>query len=120
ASEVQLHRGKPLSFVFKSTVKSSQLARLDLQLHALDFVGDTIVPGLLGEEPATVNLWVATEAVPFDVTGLPGDHYLIDTRTPLEPGSYAFHTQGVLTSKDIGALDKLPREMRVAYPFEVR
>ena len=48
------------------------------------------------------------------------DDYSIKTREPLEPGMYAFHTQGVLTSVDTAALDKLPSEMRVAFPFEVR
>jgi hypothetical protein len=45
---------------------------------------------------------------------------VIMTREKLSPGMYAFHTQGTLTSKDPTALDKLPKEMRVAYPFEVR
>ena len=68
-----------------------------------------------------LNMWVADATIPFDLTGMEtDDDYSIKTREPLEPGMYAFHTQGVLTSVDTAALDKLPSEMRVAFPFEVR
>jgi hypothetical protein len=68
-----------------------------------------------------VNLWVPTTDVPFDITGMgSADDYLITSRGALEPGAYAFHVQGVLTDPDLHHLERMPREMRVAYPFEIR
>ena len=67
------------------------------------------------------DLWVAKDVVEFDLKGLSSeDDYLITTREKLKPGIYAFHTEDVLTADDKDALDKMPKEMRVAYPFEVK
>lgn len=108
-------------FVFSSTLRSSELSRLQLQIHKLEFHERLEIPGVLGEVETRVNLWVAAEAVDFDLKGLPSrDDYLITPREPLPTGVYAFSTQGVLDSKSVAALDKLPKEMRVAYPFEVK
>lgn len=119
--EVRLRHEKPLEFVFSTEARRSELKQLDLQLHRLKFVEQEAVPGVLGAQDVKINLWVADQVVSFDLTGLAtDDDYVIMTREKLSPGMYAFHTQGTLTSKDPTALDKLPKEMRVAYPFEVR
>ena len=77
--------------------------------------------GVLGEEEVAVNLWVAREAVPFDLKGLPSeDDYLIAARGPLSAGTYAFHTEGVLASQSKDALERTPKEQRIAYPFTVK
>lgn len=113
--------GKPVQFVFSSTLRSSQLSQMNLQLHQLTFVEEQEVAGVLGATPVKVNLWVASDPIEFDLKGLPSDDdYLITTRDKLKPGIYAFHTEGVLTAKHKDALDKTPKEMRVAYPFEVK
>jgi len=113
--------GKQVSFVFSSTLRSSQLSQMNLQLHQLEFVPEQDVAGVLGATAVKVNLWVADDSIEFDLKGLPSDDdYLITTRDKLKPGIYAFHTEGVLTAKDKDALDKTPKEMRVAYPFEVK
>ena len=110
-----------LEFVFSSEARRSELKQLGLQLHKLKFLENDSVPGVLGETTVKLNLWVSDETVPFDLTGMEtDDDYSIKTREKLEPGVYAFHTQGILSSKDPTALDKLPEEMRVAFPFEVR
>jgi hypothetical protein len=112
---------KPAEFVFSSEARRSELKQLGLQLHRLKFLEQESLPGVLGETEITLNLWVADEAVAFDLAALETDNdYTIRTRALLDPGVYAFHTQGILTSKDPSALDKLPSEMRVAFPFEVR
>jgi hypothetical protein len=108
-------------FMFSSTLRRSELKRLGLQLHKLKFVEHEEVPGVLGQTQVTLNLWIADEGVAFDLTGLEtDDDYILKVREPLSSGVYAFHTQGMLTSKDTAALDKLPDEMRIAFPFEVR
>jgi hypothetical protein len=119
--DVRLRGAKPLEFVFSTEARRSELKQLDLQLHRLKFLEHEAVPGVLGNTDVTINLWVADTVESFDLTGLEtDDDYVIMTRVKLKPGMYAFHTQGTLTSKDPTALDKLPKEMRVAYPFEVR
>jgi len=119
--DVRLRGEKPLEFVFSTAARRSELKQLDLQLHRLKFLENEAVPGVLGAQEVKINLWVADGVVPFDLTGLEtDDDYVLMTRAKLEPGMYAFHTQGTITSKDPTALDKLPKEMRVAYPFEVR
>lgn len=112
----------PLSFVFSSTLRQERLAQLDLQLHRLEFVQETTLPGVLGETASSVNLWTATgNEIAYDLVGLPSkDDFLIKLRQKLPKGVYAFHTQGALTSHGYEALDKLPRELRKVFVFEIR
>jgi hypothetical protein len=120
AAEQALTGGQPASFVFSSTLRSSELARMNLHLSKLEFVDHTAVKGVLGAMDATVNLWVAAEEVPFDLKALPArDAYLITTREAVGPGMYAFHAQDVLNEEDERILMNLPKEMQVAFSFEV-
>lgn len=109
-------------FVFSSTLRVERLAQLNLQLHRLEFTQEASLPGVLGETSTDLNLWTAVgNEIPYDLTVLPSrDDFLIELREPLPPGAYAFHTQGALTSQTYDGLDKLPRELRLAYTFEVR
>jgi hypothetical protein len=110
----------PVTFVFSSTLRPSELTQMDLHLTRLQFVGKTPMKGLLGKEDATVNLWVADQDVAFDLESLPSqDDYLIKTRDPLTPGVYAFHAQDVLNEEDDRKLLNLPKEILLAFPFEV-
>ncbi|MDP2312912.1 MAG: hypothetical protein Q8P41_08405 [Pseudomonadota bacterium] len=119
-AETGMSSGTPASFVFSSTLRSSELARMNLHLSRLDFVDHTRVKGVLGAMDATVNLWIAGEEVPFDLKALPArDAYLITTREPVVPGMYAFHAQDVLNEEDERVLLNLPKEMQVAFPFEI-
>lgn len=108
-------------FVFTSRLQESELLRMNLHLTRLSFVHRAPVKGVLGPVDATVDLWVAAAEVPFDLAVLPSrDDYLITTREPLVPGIYAFHAQDVLNDQAAGLLQSLPREMQIAFPFEVR
>jgi hypothetical protein len=118
---VLLSGTKPIEFVFSSEASRTELLRLGLQLHKLKFVQTDTLPGVLGETEVKLNLWIADQIVPFDLEGLEtDDDYKLQTREILEPGVYAFHTQNLLTDLDMEGFDKLPEEMRVAFPFEVR
>ena len=118
---VRLPGAKPIEFVFSSEASRTELLRLGLQLHKLKFVQTDTLPGVLGETEVKLNLWVADHAVAFDLEGLEtDDDYKLQTREALEAGVYAFHTQNLLTDLDMEGFDKLPEEMRVAFPFEVR
>lgn len=115
-----LPAAKPATFVFTSMLRPSELARMNLHLSKLTFVNHASVKGVLGPTNATVNLWVSEAEVPFDLESLPSrDDYLISTRDPLTPGVYAFHAQDVLNEEDERVLLNLPKEMQVAFPFEV-
>jgi hypothetical protein len=119
-AEEQLGGGQPAQFVFSSTLRASELSRMNLHLSKLEFVDHTRVKGVLGAMDATVNLWVAGEEIPFDLKSLPSrDDYVITTREPVAPGMYAFHAQDVLNEEDERVLMNLPKEMQVAFPFEV-
>ncbi len=110
----------PAKFVFTSMLRPSELARMNLHLSKLRFVNKTQIKGVLGPTEATVNLWVSDSEVAFDLESLPSrDDYLITTRTPLTEGVYAFHAQDVLNEDDERVLMNLPKEMQVAFPFQV-
>jgi len=113
--------GGNTEFVFSSEASTSELSRLNLQLHRLEFKPSATVAGVTGDVDVKINLWMAVESVKFDLTVMPKEHfYLITPQEALAPGHYAFHTQDMLTSKDPEALGKLPRELQIAYPFEVK
>lgn len=108
-------------FVFKSGLRASEIAQINLQLHQLDFIEEVDAKGVLGEEPVKLNLWVAKDRQSFDLEGTTQDTvYVIRTQKALPKGVYAFHTQDMMTANEITALDKLPKEQRVAYTFEVK
>lgn len=110
----------PLRVVFATNLRRADIARLDLRLTSLEFIDHRPIKDVYGNTEVTVNLWVPREDVPFDLIGLASaTDYLLQTREPLKPGAYAFHIQSVLTDADVHHLERLPKEMRVAYPFEV-
>lgn len=113
--------GGNAEFVFSSEASTSELSRLNLQLHRLEFKPSATVAGVTGDVEVKINLWMAVEPIKFDLTVMPKEHYyLIQPQEALPPGHYAFHTQDVLTSKDPEALGKLPQELQTAYPFEIK
>ena len=116
----QVPAGKPLRLVFSTGLRPHEISRLDLRLHRLNFIGHKVIKGALGDTEATVNLFVADGNVPFDLVGLQTrNDYLITSREPMTTGFYAFDIEGVLSAHDHALLDHLPRELRVAYPYEV-
>lgn len=120
--DVVLPPGQAPAFVFSSTLRAERLAQLNLQLHRLQFTQETSLPGVLGETSTDLNMWTAVgNEIPYDLVVLPSrDDFLIELRDALPPGAYAFHTQGALTSQTYEGLDKLPRELRQAYTFEIK
>lgn len=110
----------PGRFVFTTQLKMSEISRMNLHLSRMKWVAHTPVKGILGPVDATVNLWVAEEEVPFDLESLQSNSdFLIKTRTKLPAGTYAFHAQDVLNEADERVFLMLPKEMQVAFPFEV-
>lgn len=115
----KLPRGK-VKFVFQTTLRPSEIAQMNLHLSRLEFVDKTPMKGILGTDTVTVNLWVAHDEVPFDLSQLPAEsEYLIASREALPSGVYAFHTQDILNEVDERVIMNLPKERQVAFPFEV-
>lgn len=119
--EVKIRSKDRLRFIFSSPRSRAELAHLDLQLHRLEFIENVPVSTVLGEEQVKINRFIAAgEPVPFELKELDsGDDYLLTTRASLEPGHYAFHTEGQLTTTRSDGLDKLPEELRKAWPLLV-
>ena len=110
-----------LSFLFNSTLRAQELKRQDLKLSRLQYKEKAEVTGVLGETEVELHLWVASDDIAYDIKGTQSqDDYLITVSEGLEPGVYAFHAQSILHSTEAEALDKLPKEMQVAFPFEIK
>lgn len=113
--------GGSQSFIFSSTASESELARLNLQLHTLEFRDSATVTAVTGDQTVALNLFMAKEKVAFERQTLPMEHhFLLTVAEPLPAGDYAFSTQGVLTSDSPAALAAIPAELQVAYPFRIR
>ena len=107
--------------LFRATLRPEELSRIDLQLHKLDFVESAEMQGILGKSDMKINLWTGAESQKFELVSTGADEtFMITTGGALSKGVYAFHTQGMLTNKDVDGLDKLPEEEQVAYVFEVK
>lgn len=119
--QVAIRTDEKLSFIFQSTLRASQLTQLQLQVHRLEFTETVMVPGVEGDTPVGINRWIAVEPVEFDVKGLNAENlYMINLRTKVPEGVYAFHVENLLTNNTPGSLSSTPQEMQVAYPFEVK
>lgn len=109
---------RTMRVLMHTPLSADEVARLDLELHRITFVDRSEMLGPLGPVSATIQLWTSSQEVATTIRPLRSrTDYLVTTNGPLEPGHYALQTQGLLTSG--GALT-LPKELRVAFPFEVR
>ncbi len=112
---------RPLRLMFNSTLRVQELKRQELKLSRLEFKETAKVTGVFGESDVDLKLWVADSDIAYELKGTQSqDDYLLLVSSKLEPGIYAFHAQSILHSTEAEALAKLPKEMQVAYPFEVK
>ncbi len=110
-----------LRVVFHTPLKLDEIGRLDLELHRLRYIKEAEVLGALAPVRANVNLWVSERELPLAVTPLASrTDYIVSAPEPLEPGVYAFQTQGLLARGEDNRARALPEELRVVFPFEVR
>ena len=109
------------AFLFGSTLRSSEITQLDLNLFSLKFLEETEFKGITGQEKVEPKFWVADVEAPFTLRGLYAeDTYVIEPDGTLAAGIYAFAPKGILLETTPGSLDKIPAEMRVVYPFEIK
>ncbi len=111
----------PLRVVFHTPLKRDQVSRLDLELYQLDVGGTVPVTGPTGVTEVPLNLYIAKNKVDFELVPLRSrSDYLLKTEAALEPGTYAFTTQAMLSSRNAEAFREIPEPLRVAYAFQVR
>lgn len=114
--------GTQLEVVFHNDLKLDEIMRLGLKLHKLEYVTESALPGPLGSETmSTVNLYISSETVDFDLSPMRSrTDYLITTKESLQPGSYAFVTQELFHPRDQESFMKIPDSLRVAFPITLR
>ena len=110
-----------LRFIFHTDRTIEQINRVDLNLHRLNYIETAIIEGPLRPVTISPNMWTASDDVAIEIIPIRSkSDYLIVTKEAVPPGSYAFDTQDTLTPAKADDFEKLPKEMRIAYPFTVR
>ena len=117
--DIRVSKTEP-SFVFRTELRKEQIKQLGLQIHRLEFVDDKDFQSLTGTQKVAINLWHATEEVKYTMSVMEEENrYLIKVNDPLKKGIYCFHSNHVLTNKDSMDSRNIPKELLLAYPFEV-
>jgi len=106
-----------LQVLFHSDLRPDQVHRLAPTLSSLNYLEEATLPSALGT-PVTVNLYVADQEVPLTIETLPTRTDYLLTSDVLPNGAYALSTQGMLTDMSTDAFRALPKELRVAWPFQ--
>jgi len=111
----------PLRVVFSTELRMDQIMRLGLELDAIEYKKMAEIPDVLGQEEVEVNLYVSKAEIPVEVAPMRSRNaYMITVTESLEPGWYAFTTQGLLDGLTPDQLATIPEGLRVAFPFELR
>lgn len=111
----------PVEVVFHTDLRMDEIMRLGLELHKLEYLKTTELPGALGQGEVTVNLWTSQGEVDVDVAPMRSrNDYRLTPKEPVEPGWYAFTTQELLDPEEGDDLSRVPKELQVAFPFELR
>ena len=117
---IKIKKEKPV-FVFRTTLRKEQLNQLDLELHSLKFIDKTTFTSLTGPQEVDIDLWVPEDQIAFDIRTMDSDdHFFIALRESIQPGVYAFHSQGVLSDEENINSKNLPKELLMGFPFEVK
>jgi hypothetical protein len=109
--------GERLNVLFHTDLRPDQVHRLEPRLSSLHYLDETALPSALGAK-VTVNLYVAEQEVSMSIETLPTRTDYLLTSDVLPTGAYAMSTQGMLTDMPAEAFVALPKELRVAWPFQ--
>ena len=113
----------PLRVVFSTEMRMDQIMRLELAFDEIEYQKVAQIPDVLGPHEVEVNLYVKKRDIPIDVSPMRSRNaYLITVPEDetLEPGWYAFQTQGILDGLEPAKFAAIPEAIRVAFPFELR
>lgn len=117
-SKIKVSNNKP-SFVYHSSLRKEEIKQLNLGLYKLAFKEHEAMTSLLGDTEVEVDLWLADgKALPFNLRSLDQDEmFLIEFSDELSEGVYAFSGRYIEGKDDA---DTLPKELQVAYTFEIK
>ena len=117
-NDVRLRSSKP-QFVYHSSLRKEEIKQVNLGVYKLAFKEKEAMTGLTGDTEVELDLWLPEgKAIPFNLRSLDQEEmYLIDFPSDLEKGIYAFSGR-YIEGKDEAA--KLPKELQVAYTFEIK
>ncbi len=117
-NDIALTSPKP-TFVYHSTLRKEEIKQTNLSVYKLKFQEKEAMTSLIGDVEVELDLWIPDgKALPFNLRSLDQDHmYLIEFSDDLEKGVYAFSGR-YIEGKDNAA--KLPKELQVAYTFEIK
>ncbi len=117
-NDVKLRSTKP-QFVYHSSLRKEEIKQVNLGVYKLSFKEKEAMTGLTGDTEVELDLWLPEgKAIPFNLRSLDQEEmYLIDFSSELDKGLYAFSGR-YIEGKD-GA-SKLPKELQVAYTFEIK
>ncbi len=117
-NDVKIDTTKP-SFVYHSTLRKEEIKQINLNVYKLDFKEKEAMTGLTGDTEVELDLWVPVgKPIGYNLRSLDQEEmYLIEFADDLEKGIYAFSGR-YIEGKDNA--DKLPKELQVAYTFEVK
>lgn len=117
-NDVKLTSSKP-SFVYHSSLRKEEIKQTNLGVYKLKFQEKEAMVGLVGETEVELDMWIPEgKAIPFNLRSLDQEEmYLIEFSEDLTKGVYAFSGR-YIEGKDNA--DKLPKELQVAYTFEVK
>jgi hypothetical protein len=118
--EVVLETDTP-RIVYHNEIRLDEIVRLKLTMHKMKLIGETEIPGPMGNTKVAVNLFVDDGNVPMEVTPLRSrTDYLIVPTQPLERDRvYVLQTEDLLTT-DTARFSAIAEELRVVYPFTIR
>lgn len=114
-----LPKADTIRVVYNTPLPKDELARLDLELHKLTFLEEMDLKTAEGNEKVEVDMWVSAGPITFDRAQLGGsdDNYLFSLNG-LEPGAYAFVTQGLLRPATADAFAANPSKKVHAFRVE--
>lgn len=112
--------GPAVRILFHTPLKLDQVMRLGLELHQLEYVHETEMAGPLAMTKVPVNLWRSAKEIEFDLEPMRSRTDYLITASEMEPGGYAFVTQGMLDlTGDVESFQQIPDPLRVAYPLQL-
>ena len=117
-NDIKLNNSTP-QFVYHSSLRKEEIKQVNLGLYKLAFKEKEAMTGLTGDTEVEIDLWLPEgKSIPFNLRSLDQEEmYLIEFSDKLDKGVYAFSGR-YIEGKDNA--DKLPKELQVAYTFEVK
>jgi hypothetical protein len=112
--------GEQLRLVFHTPLRMDELARLDIELHKLEFISEVEIDSVDGPTEVDVNLWTSAGKVDFQQETHGSDDNYIFRVNDLPSGSYAFVNMDLLNSEDSSRFEKIAEPLRKVHAFVVK